>query len=39
LRKTGDPRATQDDDRWDKYPYFGGAAATEPVRGAGAARR
>ena len=20
---TADPRATQDDDRWDKYPYFG----------------
>jgi arylsulfatase A-like enzyme len=25
-RATGDPRVTSDDDRWDKYPYFGGAA-------------
>jgi arylsulfatase A-like enzyme len=32
MRKTGDPRATQDDDRWDQYPYFGGPAAREPVR-------
>lgn len=23
MRDTGDPRATADDDRWDKYPYFG----------------
>jgi arylsulfatase A-like enzyme len=22
-RQTGDPRAIQDDDRWDKYPYYG----------------
>jgi len=22
-RTTGDPRVTSDDDRWDKYPYFG----------------
>ena len=22
-RATGDPRVTSDDDRWDKYPYFG----------------
>lgn len=32
MRKTGDPRATSDDDRWDKYPYYGGPAAVEPVR-------
>jgi arylsulfatase A-like enzyme len=24
MRSTGDPRANGDDDRWDKYPYFGG---------------
>ena len=23
MRETGDPRATADDDRWDKFPYFG----------------
>jgi arylsulfatase A-like enzyme len=23
LRETGDPRATVDDDRWDRFPYFG----------------
>ena len=23
MRETGDPRATTDDDRWDRYPYFG----------------
>ena len=23
MRDTGDPRITQDDDRWDKYPYYG----------------
>jgi arylsulfatase A-like enzyme len=23
MRDTGDPRATTDDDRWDRYPYFG----------------
>jgi arylsulfatase A-like enzyme len=28
-RATGDPRATTDDDRWDKYPYFG-EPAKEP---------
>jgi arylsulfatase A-like enzyme len=27
MKETGDPRATSDDDRWDKYPYFG-----EPAR-------
>ncbi len=26
MKDTGDPRATSDDDRWDKYPYFGGPA-------------
>ena len=23
LRRTGDPRATIDDDRWDRFPYYG----------------
>jgi N-sulfoglucosamine sulfohydrolase len=23
MKDTADPRATSDDDRWDKYPYFG----------------
>ena len=23
LRETGDPRATNDDDRWDRFPYYG----------------
>jgi len=27
MKDTADPRATNDDDHWDKYPYFGGAAA------------
>jgi len=27
LRDTGDPRATVDDDRWDRFPYYG-----EPAR-------
>jgi arylsulfatase A-like enzyme len=26
LRETGDPRATKDDDRWDRFPYYGGPA-------------
>lgn len=26
-RDTADPRATNDDDRWDHYPYYGGPAA------------
>lgn len=26
MKETGDPRATQDDDRFDKYPYYGGPA-------------
>jgi N-sulfoglucosamine sulfohydrolase len=25
-RKTGDPRASADDDRWDRYPYYGAPA-------------
>jgi N-sulfoglucosamine sulfohydrolase len=25
---TGDPRVASDDDRWDKYPYYGGPAKT-----------
>ncbi|MGH9373643.1 MAG: sulfatase family protein [Vicinamibacterales bacterium] len=29
LRETGDPRATEDDNRWDKFPYYGGV----PQRG------
>jgi arylsulfatase A-like enzyme len=31
MRTTGDPRATTDDDRWDRYPYYG-AAGKEPAR-------
>jgi arylsulfatase A-like enzyme len=23
MKDTADPRATSDDDRWDRYPYFG----------------
>jgi len=23
MRDTNDPRILQDDDRWDKYPYYG----------------
>jgi N-sulfoglucosamine sulfohydrolase len=29
MRTTGDPRATTDDDRWDRYPYYG-QAGKEP---------
>ncbi|HXW08143.1 MAG TPA: sulfatase [Vicinamibacterales bacterium] len=29
-RSTGDPRVSEDDDRWDKYPYYGGPAKGEP---------
>jgi N-sulfoglucosamine sulfohydrolase len=29
MKDTADPRATSDDDRWDKYPYFGAPAARE----------
>jgi hypothetical protein len=28
LKTTDDPRATSDDDRWDRYPYF-----SEPAGG------
>jgi arylsulfatase A-like enzyme len=28
-RSTGDPRLTSDDDRWDRYPYYGVAAKNE----------
>jgi len=24
MKETGDPRATNDDDHWDNYPYYGG---------------
>ena len=30
-KETADPRATQDDDRWDTYPYFG-AEARQPAQ-------
>lgn len=33
MRETGDPRADADDDRWDRYPYYGGPAVSEPVKG------
>jgi hypothetical protein len=26
MKDTADPRATSDDDRWDRYPYFGAPA-------------
>lgn len=26
MRETSDPRASSDDDRWDRYPYFGARA-------------
>jgi len=26
MRDTGDPRSSNDDDRWDKYPYYGNPA-------------
>ena len=29
LRETGDPRATVDDDRWDRFPYYGQPAKSE----------
>ena len=44
-RSTGDPRLTEDDERWDRYPYFGAPAKEAPgpgssegprARGAGA---
>ncbi len=30
MRDTGDPRATGDDDRWDRYPYFGREPKAKP---------
>lgn len=27
---TGDPRVANDDDRWDRYPYYGGPAKNDP---------
>ncbi len=32
MRRTGDPRARGDDDRWDRYPYFGGPPRPRPKR-------
>ena len=29
MKQTGDPRAFSDDDRWDRYPYFGAPAKKE----------
>jgi arylsulfatase A-like enzyme len=29
MRETGDPRAGADDDRWDRFPYYGPPAASE----------
>jgi arylsulfatase A-like enzyme len=34
MRETGDPRATSDDNRWDRYPYYGQPAAADTVKGA-----
>ncbi len=31
MRDTGDPRATLDDDRFDRYPYYGSPLAVRPV--------
>jgi arylsulfatase A-like enzyme len=33
MKDTADPRAFKDDDHWDKYPYFGGAAAASKPKG------
>jgi arylsulfatase A-like enzyme len=30
MKDTGDPRATMDDDRWDKFPYFGTGPRPQP---------
>lgn len=30
MRDTGDPRATTNDDRWERYPYYGGPAQPSP---------
>ncbi len=29
MKDTADPRAVKDDDHWDSFPYFGGAAASK----------
>jgi hypothetical protein len=29
MKETGDPRASQDDDRFDKFPYYGGPLKQE----------
>ena len=29
MKDTADPRAVKDDDHWDRYPYFGGAAGAK----------
>jgi arylsulfatase A-like enzyme len=34
MKDTADPRAVKDDDHWDSYPYFGGAAGAKKA-GAG----
>ena len=33
MKDTADPRATNDDDHWDAYPYFGGAATPATKKG------
>ncbi len=38
MKDTGDPRATQDDDRWDKYPYYGDGQGKAPTKGKKAAK-
>ncbi len=32
MRGTGDPRAAGDDDRWDRYPYYGRSQKAKPVK-------
>lgn len=32
MKQTGDPRAEQDDDRFDKFPYYGNPAKSEKVK-------
>ncbi len=32
MQDSADPRASRDDDHWDAYPYFGGAAPAKAVR-------
>ena len=36
MKETADPRATSDDDPWDRYPYYGrkaGEAAKQQKKG------